>query len=226
MKVLITGAAGRVGGILRPAFETEHECRFFDLIIPPIADHRWIRGDLLKETDIVQAVAGMEAVVHLTMGNVHSAQAMYDVNVKGMHLLLDAAVAAGVQRVVYASTMSVYRDDVGEYGDEETRAPNAIGTYGLTKRLSEQVAETFARRHPDLSFIALRLYGPVTEEEWATLPPGSCRTAPNDLRRAFLCAVSCRHKGFDAVFIATDLQQKWMRLGKAERLLGWKPRGN
>jgi nucleoside-diphosphate-sugar epimerase len=160
------------------------------------------------------------------MGNVYSIQAMYDVNVKGMHLLLDAAVAAGVRRVVYASTMSVYSGDIGGYRDEETRTPDAIGNYGLTKRLSEQIAETFVRRHPDLSFIALRLYGPVTEEEWAALPPDSCRTAPNDLRRAFLCAVSCAHQGFDGVFIATDLQQKWMRLGKAERLLGWKPRGD
>jgi len=225
MKVLITGAAGRIGSILRPAFEVQHDCRFFDVVLPPDADDRWVRGDLLNEVAIAQAVQGMDAVVHLTMGDVHSTQAMYDVNVKGMHILLEAVVAANVRKVVYASTMSVYNCGPGEYGDEQTRTPDAISTYGLTKRLSEQIAEAFTRRCPELSFIALRLYAPVTEQEWAVRKPEACLTAPNDLRRAFLSAVACWHTGFDGVFIASDLDQKWMRLGKAERLLGWRPEG-
>jgi len=226
MNVLITGAAGHVGQILRPALEAEHDCRLFDLVLPPGADDRWFQGDLLDEAAIARAVAGMDAVVHLTMGDVHSVQAMYDVNVKGMHVLLAAAVASGVRKVVYASSMSVYDCELGQYGDEQTRPPDSVTDYGLTKRLSETIAEGFTQRCPDLSFISLRLYGPRNESQWARVSPEQCCTAPNDLRRAFLAALACEHKGFDAVFIATDLKQQWMSLRKAERMLGWRPEGN
>lgn len=226
MKILITGAAGHVGSILKPALEAEHDCRFFDRVLPTDADGRWIQGDLLDEAVIARAVAGMDAVVHLTMGDVYDVQAMYDVNVKGMHVLLQAVLAAGVSKVVYASSMSVYSCEVGDYGDEETRLPDATSDYGLTKRLSETIAQAFVEGWPDLSFIALRLYGPMSEAKWAERDGEHCCTAPNDLRRAFLAALAFEHKGFDGFFIATDLKQQWMRLTKAERLLGWRPEGN
>jgi uronate dehydrogenase len=226
MKVLMTGAAGHVGSVLRPAFEAEHDCRFLDLVLPSGADDRWIQGDLLDEVVIARAVAGMEAVVHLTMGDCYNVQAMYDVNVKGMHIMLQAAVAAGVRKVVYASTMSVYEGEIGPFGDEQSRAPDATSDYGMTKRLSETIAQAFTQRCPDLSFISLRLFGPMSETQWSDLREERCCTAPNDLRRAFLAAVACNHKGFDGVFIASDLKQQWMQLGKAEWLLGWTPQGN
>jgi len=226
MRILITGAAGYVGSILKPVLEAEHDCRFFDRILPADADDRWIQGDLLDETVVGQAVGDMDAVVHLTMGNVYDLQAMYDVNVKGMHVLLQGVLAGGVKRVVYASTMSVYDCEPGDYGDEDTRPPDATSDYGLTKRLSETIAEVFVKRCPDLSFIALRLYGPMSEAKWAEQDGEHCCTAPNDLRRAFLAALAVEHKGFDGIFIATDLEEQWMRLGKAERLLGWRPEGN
>lgn len=227
MKVLITGAAGHVGSILRPAFEAEHDCRYFDLVTLPSADDRWMQGDLLDEAALAKAIAGMDAIVHLAMGDCHSVRAMYDVNVTGMHLLLQAAQEAGVHRIVYASTMSIYQHNGVPNGDESSRTPDAVTDYGLTKRLSETIGEAFVQRNPDLSFIALRLYGPVNEAQWAELKDtGRCLTAPNDLRRIFLAAVACTHKGFDGVFVATDLDQRWMRLGKAQQLLGWKPEGN
>lgn len=227
MKVLITGAAGHVGRILKPAIEAQHDCRFFDLVRPDDADERWVQGNLLEAADVERAVAGMDAVVHLTMGDCHNAWAMYDVNVKGMHFLLEAALAAGIRKVVYASTMSVYMAMPGQYGDEQTHPPDAVTDYGLTKRLSETIGRAFTQRCPDLSLIALRLYGPITEARLAEIDLAeACYTAPNDLRRAFLGALACDHKGFDGVFIASDLEQKWMRLGKAEWLLGWRPQGD
>ncbi len=225
MKILVTGAAGKVGSILRPALEAEHDCRFLDVVVPHGADDRWVQGSLLDRPTLRRALDGIDAVVHLAMGDCYDIVAMYDVNVKGMHLLLEGVVEAGVGKVVYASSMSVYTGDAGEEIDEQTRAPDATTDYGLTKRLSEIVGQAFCQRHPDLSFLALRLYAPVDETEWAALDVEACRTAPNDLRRAFLAALAVRHKGFDGIFIATDPKQQWMRLRKAEWLLGWKPEG-
>lgn len=57
MKVLITGAAGHIGTILRPALEAEHDCRFLDLARPADTDERWVQGDLLNQDDLAGAIA-------------------------------------------------------------------------------------------------------------------------------------------------------------------------
>ncbi len=224
MRVLITGAAGMVGGILRPALEAEHDCRFLDLVAPDSADDRWIRGSLLDAETRRRVMDGVEAVVHLVMGDCTDVVSMYDVNVKGLHLMLEAATRAGVTKVVYASSMSVFGVEVGFFGEEADRVPDSVTDYGLTKRLSETVGEAFTVRHPSLSFIALRLYMPVTDEAFATVDEGRCITAPDDLRRAFLAALACERRGFHAVSIASDLTERWMPMGKARELLGWVPR--
>ena len=78
--------------------------------------------------------------------------------------------------------------------------------------------------------VALRLVLPRTEQQWAELPPNrdpNYRTAPNDLRRAFLAALGLNgHRGFDAVSICSDLEGHYLDLSKAERLLGGVPAGN
>ena len=116
--------------------------------------------------------------------------------------------------------------EMPEAADESKLIRDALQNPIGTKRLSEIIGMAFVQQCPDLSFIALRLYGPVTEEQWSKLDAPRCCTAPNDLRRAFLSATALEHRGFDGVFIATDLEQQWMRLGKAERLLGWRPQGD
>ena len=68
MKVLVVGAAGHVGTIVRPALEREHDCRFFDRRALPDTNGRCIVGDVNDEGLVRQAVQETDAVVYLAMG--------------------------------------------------------------------------------------------------------------------------------------------------------------
>jgi hypothetical protein len=71
---------------------------------------------------------------------------------------------------------------------------------------------------------------PRTEEQWAKpLEPGrgdrNFMTGPQDLRRAYLNALALEHSGYDAVFICSDVEGKYLDLSKAATLLDWVPEG-
>ncbi|NUQ01364.1 MAG: NAD(P)-dependent oxidoreductase [Armatimonadetes bacterium] len=236
MKVLMVGAAGHVGGILRPALEARHECRYVDLKPIPGAEDRTVVGSVTDHEVMAQAMEGIDVALQLAMApyrgadEPRSVDLSYDVHVKGMHRVLEAAVRAGTKRVVYASTLSVYRGNRAGGLRTEEMPPDAVDLYGLTKRLGEEVCKAFAVRHAPLSVLALQLVQPRTEEQWAKPPEGrqnrNYMTGPEDLRDAWLRAIELEdHQGYDAVFICSDLEAQFLDLSKAKRLLGWVPQG-
>ncbi len=237
MKLLVVGGAGHVGGILRPAFEARHECRYLDLRPIEGAEDRTVVGSLLDPEVLKPAAAGCDVLIQLAMHHGHRDQANavdgeYDVHVKGMHRILEAAVEVGAKRVVYASSLSVYRR-LRQEGDvfDETRPPDAVDLYGLTKRLGEVVCQAFTVKHPELSVFALQLVLPRTAEQWAAGPTHprhnpNFMTGPEDLRDAWLRAIEHpTHTGYDAIFVCSDVEGKYLNLSKARRILGWEPQG-
>lgn len=127
------------------------------------------------ETDICDAdaisratvEAAPQRVVHLAgLGNVRrsltAAGAYVATNVGGTANVLDAAVAAGVDHVVFASTSSIYgqRTDVPFRESDRTDAP--LAPYPATKKASEVLGHAYHVAH-GISFTALRFfnaYGP------------------------------------------------------------------
>lgn len=238
MNVLLVGAAGHVGSILRPALEAQHNCRYLDLRPIPGAEDRTFVGSLCDPALLREAMDGQDVCVQLAMAHGRrepgddSIGPSYDVHVKGMHYILQAALEANVPRVIYASTLSVYqRSRPPEDGTRsETDPPDATNLYGLTKRLGEDVCRAFSTMHPELSILALRMVLPRTEEQWSQPPQPrenrSYMTGPDDLRRAYLSAIALEgHQGFDAISICSDVEQQILNLGKAKELLGWVPAG-
>lgn len=236
MNVLVVGAAGHVGGILRPALEAEHTCRYLDVRPIEGAEDRTIIGSCADYNDCLRAMEGMDAciqlaMVHMRHENREQMGLAYDVHVKGMALLLDTLHQQGGRKMVYASTLSVYeRSRPADGTRDETSPPDATGLYGLTKRLGEEVCRAFCKRHPEMSVLALQMVLPKTDEQWAQpLQEGrgdrNFMTGPQDLRRAYLNALALEHTGYDAVFICSDVEGKYLDLGKAARLLDWVPDG-
>jgi UDP-glucose 4-epimerase len=84
--------------------------------------------------------------------------AAVNINVTGLHKLLDCARDAGVRRVVWTSSTVVYGPSenyaVQPVDEVAARAPTTF--YGLTKTLAEEVAEYYVRRH-GISVVGLRL---------------------------------------------------------------------
>ena len=153
MKIFVTGGTGFIGGhVVRQLRERgddvvalvrspEKAAALRDLGCELVA------GDLSDADAIARGVAGAEAVVHA--GAVYKVgvpqsehAAMFESNVAGTERVLDAAVAAGVPRIVYVSTCAVFGDTHGAVVDETFRRDAPFPSeYERTKTLAHELAE-------------------------------------------------------------------------------------
>ena len=145
--LLITGAGGVVGAAIRPLLRDDHRLVLFDRrpIEGLTGQERGVVGDIGDGAALRAAMRGVDAVIHLAGC---TTEAPFDDqvagNVVGAWRLFEEARAAGVERVVFASTHHV----VGHYprsrriGVEATLRPDS--RYGLTKAFGEQVGAFFA----------------------------------------------------------------------------------
>ena len=108
-KILVTGAAGRVGCILRAHWGDRYWLRLVD--IRPIeelgAHEEFARVDIADFEQMQQVCAGMDAVVHLAADPNPGAE-FYDsllpLNIIGAYNAFEAARQANCQRLVFASS--------------------------------------------------------------------------------------------------------------------------
>ncbi len=110
---------------------------------------RFITGDIRDQKACTEAFHGVELVSHqAALGSVPRSIAdpftSTSVNVDGFVQVLVAGNAAGVKRVVYASSSSVYGDSP-ELPKVEARVGNVLSPYALTKSVNEQIASVFQR---------------------------------------------------------------------------------
>ena len=107
-----------------------------------------VEGDLSSSDAINEALKGCDSAFHVAAvykvgipAKEH--EAMYDSNVRGTERVLDAAFQAGVQRIVYVSTINVFGNTRGEVVDESYERPgnDYLSYYDETKYLSHQVAK-------------------------------------------------------------------------------------
>lgn len=124
-----------------------------------------IGGDILQ-TDILEAaLAGADGVFHfaaLWLLQCHDfPRSAFEVNVRGTFNVMDACVKAGVKRLVYSSSASVYGDAVTEPMDEHHPFNNK-NFYGATKIAGEAMLRAYHHRY-GLDYVGLRymnVYGP------------------------------------------------------------------
>src|SRR5687768_5597295 len=106
--VLVTGAAGRIGTMLRGGLpERGWALRCLDVvpIVETRAGEEHVVADVADLAAMVDATQGAEAVVHLAGVSGESTwRAISRANVQGTYAVLEAARRSGVQRVLLASS--------------------------------------------------------------------------------------------------------------------------
>lgn len=131
-----------------------------------------IGGDILQ-TDILEAaMQGIDGVFHLAalwLLQCHEfPRSAFDVNIRGTFNVMEACVKAGVQRLVYSSSASVYGDALSEPMTEEHPFNNK-NFYGATKICGEAMLRSFHHRY-GLDYVGLRymnVYGPRQDYQGA-----------------------------------------------------------
>jgi dihydroflavonol-4-reductase len=151
MKILVTGGTGFVGAaVVRRLLAAGHSVR---ALIRSTSDKRNVldlplelaEGSLEDEASLIRAVKGCQGLFHVAADYriwVPQPKTMYQVNVVGTGMLMDAALKEGVERIVYTSSVAT----LGYAGDktpanEDTPVTEAdmIGPYKHSKFVAEKL---------------------------------------------------------------------------------------
>jgi UDP-glucose 4-epimerase len=115
-------------------------------------------GDILQTDVLARALEGADGVFHFAaLWLLHCQdfpRSAFDVNIRGTFNVLEACVEAGVQRLVYSSSASVYGDAVEEPMTED-HPFNFENFYGATKVCGEAMARAMFHRF-ELPVVGLR----------------------------------------------------------------------
>jgi dihydroflavonol-4-reductase len=137
-----------------------------------------VEGDLSDEAVLRDALSGCEAVVHAAaayeVGIPESRrEQMVDANVRGTERVLGAALAAGVSRAVYVSSVVIFGNTRGEVAGDDYLRPEGLGftsLYEQTKVEAHQRAqEICARGLPLVTVQPGTVYGPGDTSEFGQL---------------------------------------------------------
>ncbi|MFH1369621.1 MAG: SDR family oxidoreductase [Elusimicrobiota bacterium] len=194
MRFLVTGGAGFIGSnITETLLKRGHKVRVLDNfstgninnLKPFLKKIELVKGDILREADLKKAMKGVDFVMHQAAlrsvpRSVDDPGSTNEVNVEGTLKLLLAAKHAGVKRVVYASSSSVYGDSKF-IPQKETHRTSPISPYAVSKLAAENYCSVFAKTY-GLQTVSLRyfnVFGPNQDpkSKYAAVIPKFIRSA-------------------------------------------------
>ncbi|NTU77097.1 MAG: SDR family NAD(P)-dependent oxidoreductase, partial [Alphaproteobacteria bacterium] len=211
MRILVTGGAGYIGSHTCVALlEAGHDVVVYDNLknssagalerIQQITGRAlaFIQGDIRDSAaldrlfqahppEVVFHFAGLKSVAE----SVRDPLAYYDTNVNGSLCLLRAMDRAGMRRLIFSSSATVY-DLAAPLPFREDSPLAAASPYGETKltveRLLQNLAQSSRETGKNWEFIALRYFNPVGAHASGLLGENP-RGAPNNLM-PFICQVA------------------------------------
>jgi L-arabinose 1-dehydrogenase [NAD(P)+] len=246
LDVAITGAASTVGRAVLPAFERA------PAVTATALTHREREGidsELLEVTDpedTAAKLAGYDVVVHLAaMSDPDDPwEAVLPVNVEGTYNVYEAAVAGGVDRVLFASTnhvVQMYNADDPAEPESLVADPEAIGTdavprpdsyYAVSKVFGEALGSYYVDRHR-LEVVNLRIGWLDSEALRSAVEAGGALA--RYARAMYLSERDCRDALTKAataslpenpltVNVLSENAERYLAITETMRTLGYDPR--
>jgi UDP-glucose 4-epimerase len=170
-RVLVVGGAGYIGAhVCESLVKAGYQVRILDDFSNGLrrrVDGKFndvVVGDVLDRKIVVEALHGVEAVIHLAAKkavgeSVENPLKYYQNNVGGILNLLAAMSYRRVKELVFSSTAAVYSPSK-KSAIEETDPTVPLSPYGATKLLSEQIISNVSRAE-GISAISLRYFNVV-----------------------------------------------------------------
>ncbi len=223
--ILITGAAGHIGGMLRGRLAgAGRTLRLLD--VAPLsagAGEQCVEASVTDLAAMTQACRGADAVIHLAG---LSSEAPWDriaeINIHGTYVVFEAARRAGVSRVIYASSNhAVGFTPAARFPVPDYAFPVPDTYYGVSKAAGEALAALYHHRYR-MDMICLRILTcaqrPLTVRELSTW------LSPDDAGRLFEACLAAGQPGFRVAYgVSRNTRGGWVSLDQA-RALGYQPR--
>ena len=152
--ILVTGASGFVGSaVVRHLSKAGHQVRALVRSTSSrinLADLRVeiVEGDLRDVESLIRAMTGIRFVFHVAADYrlwAPNPQEIVRTNVEGTRNLMTAALRAGVERIVYTSSVATLKTRLDGKASDETfqlEAQSAVGAYKYSKVVAERLVET------------------------------------------------------------------------------------
>ena len=152
-RLLITGAAGEIGSVIRPALrDTARALRLHDR--NPITDlapgEEAMTGNITDPVVAEAMTRDVDCVIHLAgvPRETGGTQAeILQANVIGCHAVFEAARANGVRRIIFASSNHTIGFHPADRAVGTTEPPRPSGLYGATKVFGEALGRLYADKH-------------------------------------------------------------------------------
>jgi nucleoside-diphosphate-sugar epimerase len=229
-RILITAAqteaaqaiAGALGGKYRLRLMTQEDIR---------TEHEIVRSSLDPGEPLDSAVRGVDAIVRVPEPDLDADEGRrIDMRTRCTYHLLQAAARAGVQGVVYLSSLRVMTAYPEHFDvDEDWRPLPTATSGGLPDYLGEFTCREFAR-DKSLKVVVLRLGDAMPSESLAGKPPGPLWVDPRDAAQAAFLAVTAvlAPAGSGAAYwsvyhIQSESSGARFSVRRAKKSLGYRP---
>ena len=225
-KLVLTGAAGRLGSRLRAPLSAMCETLVSTDIVESIeglaSNETYVAADLADLAAMTQLLKDADMVVHFgAIGDEAPWEQIHSTNIMGAYNVWEAAYQNGVRRVVYASSIHA----VGMHPKSEcigTDAPHRPDTfYGLAKCFAEDLGSLYWDKR-GIEAVCMRIYScaevanPRAVGSWLSY---------DDLIQLVTRAIDTPVAGFAIVYGISDNDRAPVDNSKA-RFLGYRPKDN
>jgi len=222
--VVITGAAGLVGSMLRPRLARPgRTLRVLD--IAPLAagpGEEAIQASVTDMDAMTAACRGTDAVIHLAgIPGEADWPRICELNINGSYVVFEAARRAGTPRVIFASSNhAVGYAPRSAFPVPDYAFPHPDTYYGAAKAAVEALAALYHNRY-GLDAICLRILSCFPRPE--NLRMLSTWLSPDDAGRLFEACLTADRPGFRVAYgVSANTRGGWVSLDEA-RALGYEP---
>ncbi|MGI8868683.1 MAG: NAD-dependent epimerase/dehydratase family protein [Mycobacteriales bacterium] len=222
-RILVTGAAGRIGRTLRHGLAAAgFTFRSIDLtaVEDPFPDEECVTGDVSDVALMTEACRDVAAVVHLAAIPTEAPwEQIRQHNIEATYAAFEAARIAGVPRVVFASSIhaSGFSRRVERLGVEEVPKPDTL--YGVSKVFGESLGRMYADRHGmQVACVRIGAFQDRPQDGHSR----SIWLSPGDAVRLFHALLTSPDLGYAVLWGVSANGTGWLDLEPARRL-GYPP---